>query len=195
MDRIDIAGRHRTLRWYEWVVLLLLMILMGGVRAESVYKCTNAQGDVAYQSQICAPGHHSEEMVMAPTPAPTPSPAYAVGDKPMQHPAPARKRREPASRQTTASETSYECRVSNGDVFYRHGHCPHSVSASGGAQGGKGRVRGAGGSGALTVSSRPVPREEACRQMHRAGAAGRSGHEHDETGSTYERNLGNDPCK
>jgi len=31
--------------------------------------------------------------------------------------------------------------------------------------------------------------------MHRAGAISRAGHEHDEDVSTYDRNLGRDPCR
>jgi len=31
--------------------------------------------------------------------------------------------------------------------------------------------------------------------MRRAGSSGRKGHEFDESISTYDRNLGNDPCK
>jgi len=40
-----------------------------------------------------------------------------------------------------------------------------------------------------------VPRDEACQRIHSAGAIGRAGHQHDEDVSTYDRNLGRDPCR
>jgi hypothetical protein len=94
------------------------------------------------------------------------------------------------------SQVSYECRVSDGEVFYRHSPCPHSVSADA-AGGGKNRSRSGSQSPSqkLTVSARAVPREEACAQLHRAGAIGRAGHAHDEDVTTYDRNLGRDPCR
>jgi hypothetical protein len=58
---------------------------------------------------------------------------------------------------------------------------------------GKGAVRGGGAT--LHVSSQRIAREEACREIQRAGAAGRAGHEHDEVVSSYEHNLGRDPCR
>ena len=95
-----------------------------------------------------------------------------------------------------ASDTSYECRVSNGDVFYRHSPCPHSIAASNDKRTSKGADKPShDGGGKLSVSSHPVSRDEACAQLHRAGAIGRNGHEHDEAISTYERNLGHDPCR
>jgi len=34
-----------------------------------------------------------------------------------------------------------------------------------------------------------------CRRLARAGSIGRAGHERDEIVSTYDRNLGRDPCR
>jgi hypothetical protein len=45
------------------------------------------------------------------------------------------------------------------------------------------------------VSSSRIPRDEACREIHTAGSIGRAGHQHDENVSTYEHNLGRDPCR
>jgi hypothetical protein len=35
--------RHRTLRLHEWLLLLALMGLVGGVRAAPIYKCIDAE--------------------------------------------------------------------------------------------------------------------------------------------------------
>jgi hypothetical protein len=94
---------------------------------------------------------------------------------------------------------SYQCRAADGQVFYRHGACPHSIPAGSAHVAGastRGKASSRGGSGAtVSVSTQRIPREEACYEIQRAGAAGRAGHEHDEIASTYEHNLGRDPCR
>jgi hypothetical protein len=97
-----------------------------------------------------------------------------------------------------AREMAYECRVSDGRLFYRLGNCPHSIpgasdSVSGTRRGKTGNSHGS--SGAAQVTSRRIPRDEACHEIHRAGAIGRNGHEFDEHVSSYEHDLGRDPCK
>jgi hypothetical protein len=114
MDKIDFGPRYRTTRWYEWVLLLLLMALVGGVRAESVYKCTDAQGGVAYQAQPCPRQQEEAAVAIAPAPAHAESPRYSTVKEP------AEVYRAPRV-QTVAShgrDISYECRVSDGQVFY-----------------------------------------------------------------------------
>jgi hypothetical protein len=168
--------------------------LVAGVRAESVYKCTDAQGAIAFQGQPCPPRQDETQVEILPAPPHAASPDYAVGDRKQT----TRVHDEHGSRHQTArpAQLSYECRVSNGDVFYRHSACPHSVplnvAASGKSRSGS---SGKAATQSLTVSSHPVPREEACAQMHRAGSIGRGGHAHDEDVSTYDRNLGRDPCR
>jgi len=92
---------------------------------------------------------------------------------------------------------AYECRVSDGRIFYRLGACPHSLGADVGRESKTPRGKGssARGGDSVHVASRQIPREQACREIHRAGAIGRDGHEFDEHVSTYEHNLGRDPCK
>lgn len=194
MNESGFQARGRSMRWYEWVLMLLLLGLVAGVRADSVYKCTDAQGAVAYQSRACSPQQDETQVAIMPAPARTPSPSYgAAAEKPLQRVHVERTSRPVATR---SAAVSYECRVADGQVFFRHSPCPHSVPADTAAYGGKPRGRRDSGSGArsLSVSARVVPREEACAQMHRAGAIGRAGRAHDEDVSTYERNLGHDPC-
>jgi len=104
-------------------------------------------------------------------------------------------------RESTAQ--SWECRAVDGQVFYRHSGCPRTIAASDasttmrGVHHGKSSVKGGGVAAARTVSVHGVriPREQACAQMRRAGALGRSGHAHDEDVTTYDKNLGRDPCR
>lgn len=190
MNKIDFQARGRSMRWYEWVMMLLLLGLAAGVRAESVYKCTDAQGVIAYQARVCPAQQQETTIAIMPAPAHTASPDYAITkNKPMQHAYAERTSRQAVAR---SAPVSYECRVAGGQVFYRHSSCPHSVPKD---AGGNGKSRGRSGSQSLSVSAHAVAREEACTQMHRAGAIGRAGHQHDEDVSTYERNLGHDPCK
>ncbi|MGH8172496.1 MAG: hypothetical protein ACREPX_05075 [Rhodanobacteraceae bacterium] len=90
---------------------------------------------------------------------------------------------------------SYECRAANGELFYRHGACPKQISAKSSATGASARTRGASDTQSYSVSAQALPRGEVCRQIARAGSIGRGGHERDENVSTYERNLGRDPCR
>src|SRR5262249_318712 len=91
-------------------------------------------------------------------------------------------------------EMAYECRTRDGRVFYRLGPCPHSIakSESTGATAQPHHGKGAGTHSAkgssVQVASQRVPRELACREIHRAAAIGRDGHEFDEHVSTYEHN-------
>jgi len=196
MESINAESREwtanaRTTRWYEWLLILVLLGLAGGVRAASVYKCTNPDGSVAYQDVACSEWQHARTLEIAPAPAYARSPEYAVDRTPAPHSrlASASRRESPAA--------SYECRTTDGQVFYRHSSCPHSVAAQSSGYSGTHQhgARGPSGGASVAVSSTRVSREEACRQIHAAGAIGRAGHEHDEDVSTYERNLGRDPCR
>lgn len=200
MHKIDFTTSGRSMRWYEWVAGLALFALACGVRAESVYKCTDADGGVAYQGQPCSDQQREHVLALAPAPAYAPSPEYRTNDAREPH---ASMGRQLSSRQpsTRGAGMSYECTVSNGEVFYQHSPCPRSVSADKAEQKSNGKAHGhspnhASNSNAkLTVTSRVVTREEACSQIHRAGAIGRNGRARDEDVSTYERNLGHDPCR
>ena len=187
MDKNSCQAHGRSLRWYEWLVLLLLFGLAGGVRAATVYKCIDAQGGIAYQAQPCAAAQHESTVVIAPAPRYAPSPQYATQARGGRT-AP---RAQYPPRRARAQNLSFECRASDGQEFYRHGGCPHSVAAD---PADSARGHGRSGGSSVSVSARAIPREQACAQMHRAGAIGRAGHQHDETVSTYERDLGHDPC-
>ena len=184
---------HRPLRWYEWLLILFLLAAAGGVRAATVYKCIGNEGEVAYQGEPCAQATAASVIEIDPAPAWQPSPQYAhAAESPRREP-----RRAASRRHADAGPVSYECRAADGQVFYRHGGCPHSVAADGpgSVAPAHGAGRSGGSGGAVAVSARRVTREEACGEIHRAGAIGRSGLAHDEAISTYERNLGHDPCR
>jgi len=182
----------RSMHWYEWLAGLFLLGLAFGVRAGSVYKCVDASGATAFQDRPCAIAQRQSEVEIAPAPALAPSPQYAVESRP--HSGSGRSARsEYVSSRSNARGTAYECRASDGRVFYRLGACPRSLAAGGGGTSrGKGRNKGSANS--VSVSGHPVPREDACYQMRRAGSIGRGGHEFDEQISTYDKNLGRDPC-
>jgi len=114
----------RTMRWYEWLVILLLLALAGGVRATTVYKCTDAAGAIAYQDQACAAEQQTREIALDPVPPPQPSPRYAIDEalrspgRPIVH----------SPRRAADEPVSYECRTADGQRFYRHSACPHSIA-------------------------------------------------------------------
>jgi len=190
MHRYEANICGRSMRWYEWLLALILMGLAGGVRAEAVYKCTG-DGTLAYQDTPCAQALQ-ERVELTPAPAYSPSPVYAMSATVSTRGTRARSARREL--RDARADVSYECRVSNGDVFYRHSPCPHTVPGT--AKGDKSGAHSAtAGAQKLSVSAREISRAEACTQIHRSGSIGRGGHQHDEDVSTYDRNLGRDPCK
>jgi Domain of unknown function (DUF4124) len=176
---------HRTLKLHEWLTLFVLLLLCNGVHATTVYKCTDATGAVAYQSTACAASQRTSEIELAPAPPAAPSPTYALETTRTM----STHRREVRIAHAKA-EMAYECQTGAGDVFYRLSRCPHSVGEKKSSD-----RHDANATHRASVSSHPVTRATACSEMHRAGAVGRKGHEYDESISTYDRNLGKDPCK
>lgn len=161
----------------------LFAMLCGSAIAQTVYKCSGPAGQpVAYQQTPCAPGLHGEAIRLAPIAAPAPDATAAPARS-----KPATRAPRPASDRPRASPTpiSYECRSAGGAVFYRHARCPASIPRRAGAA-----PRAA--EGVDRVQATALPRAEACRRQRRGA---RDGAEHDETVSTYERNLGRDPCR
>lgn len=181
------------MRWYEWLVCLLILLLASGARAAPLYRCVDARGNTAFRDTGCVAGERAQTIDVAVAPAFSPSPHYALSG-PGAHDAVAGSRRgggASVSRQRDLpAARSYECRSVDGQVFYRHAACPHTIEAK---SDGLGRGRAA--QKKVEVHAVRVSREEACAQMRRAGASGRSGHAHDEDVSSYEKNLGHDPCR
>lgn len=158
--------------------------------AESVYKCRNADGTIAYQDHACAAGAAGSQLEIAAPPPAAPSPDYGRDTHDVRRSAHAARATHTATRERREA-VSYECRAANGELFYRHGACPGRITADAGS--GK---RGRGGASATyAVTSEALPRDEVCRRIAAAGSIGRAGHARDESVSTYDRNLGRDPCR
>lgn len=197
-------------------IALVLLLCAAGPADATIYKCTDGKDHIAYQARPCAAHLHSQVMALKAAPAPPAgeSPGndrsdgtgarHSSGDATTGNPSrPARRRAPPGNRSgatgrrleaDTASQ-SWECRVANGEVFYQHSPCPDRVVAASEQRDSATRGRRRGAAAAAAVSARPLPRSEACLRIHAASASGRAGHERDEDVSTYERNLGRDPCR
>ncbi len=167
-------------------LLILFAVVSTPVMAQDAWRCRAADGALSFQDHPCAPGAQQREIVFAPAPAPAPSPDYLLPA------APAGVRLVPARTARESAPRSFECRAANGEVFYRHGACPASIAdATHRAAGGSRRS----GPASVRVTAVPLARREACRRMHASGAGARAGRARDEDVSTYERNLGRDPCR
>jgi hypothetical protein len=192
-DELKHDDTYRSMRWYEWLVCLLLLLLAGGVRATTVYRCDDGHGNTTFTDQACPAGQPARVVTAAPAPAYAPSPKYAIAAPGDAASAKSRAAHGESSVRHSASTIpaahSYECRSTDGQVFYRHTACPHSIEAKDDHFG-----HGHGTQKKVEVHSTRVTREEACAQMHRASASGRSGHANDEVASSYEKNLGHDAC-
>ncbi|KAB2898421.1 MAG: DUF4124 domain-containing protein [Dokdonella sp.] len=161
---------------HRWIAGWLALALAGAapaLSAQAVYRCDGADGAITFQDHACAAGQRQREVVIVAAPAWTPSPSYRVAD-----PAPARRHR-PRTRTARAEPLSWQCRASNGEVFHRHARCPATL-------------RGAAGTATLKVTAKPITRRAACRAIERGH---QRGHERDERVSSYQRNLGQDPCR
>ena len=159
--------------------------------AESIYKCRAPDGAVAYQDHACASGAAESNVEIAPAPAATPSPDYGRDTHEARRSTHAAAASLRAATHVRREAVSYECRAADGELFYRHGGCPGRITADAGS--GK-RGRG-GASSSYAVTSQALPRGEVCRRIAAAGSIGRAGHTRDESISTYDRNLGRDPCR
>ena len=199
---MDAFTHHRILAGCVRGVVALLLILGSttGALAESVYKCRDASGHVAYQDHACANPAQETRIEIAPAARLAASPDHAAGaDAHPIHRRPGTQR--VAIRRGHEDAMSYECRAADGEVFYTHSGCPKTISVVAAHERGRHAAarRGAGARGTETssvaVSARPLARSEVCKRLAGAGSIGRVGHKHDETVSTYDRNVGRDPCR
>jgi hypothetical protein len=189
MDAIERKGVGR--RFVRCFGACALFASLASASAASVYKCRDAQGHIAYQDRACAATQQQAEIELMPAPPPPLASAQperrraSAGDA--EHPHKTRTPRRGRAREREVM--SWECRGADGVLFYRHASCPKSIAGS--------RASAGAGKGArpVAVSATPLPRAEVCRRLARAGSIGRSGHEHDETVSTYDKNAGRDPCR
>lgn len=174
------------------VLLCALWPCVAGA-AQKVYRCADAKGATSYQDRPCAdPRHQRVIELAAPTPAAVQS---AVGSaRPAARAAAAarepKRRGSPRKGGERRAVMSWECRAANGELFYRHSRCPASIPGHASARRGA-RSAAAG----VQVQATPLPRRDVCRRIHATGASGRAGRIRDETVTTYERNLGRDPCR
>ena len=150
------------------------------VAAQSILKCIDRDGQIAFQDKPCATGQREQPVAIASAPPSAPPPEYSKPDRGENSRQP---RAKAAARQ--AIVYSFECRTENGVLFYRHEHCPGSIDRSG-------LIGGRRSASREKVRGRRISRLEACRGMR---SVARDGHEFDDTPSTYDRNLGRDPCR
>ena len=177
-----VGNTHRFI-----VGIALAAIALGAfakhAHAESVFRCRGADGAVAFQDRPCADANAQSTVEIAPAPPVQPSPDYGVAN--VREPRIARAR---SSARAPREAVSFACHAANGETFYRHGSCPKQIAIAGSG------ARGA-ASKSVAVTAEAMPRADVCRELSRGGAIGRAGHARDESISSYERNLGRDPCR
>ena len=154
--------------------------------AESVFRCRAADGAVAFQDRPCADASAQSVVEIAPAPPVQPSPDYGVTS--VREPRATHVRANPRA---PREAVSFACHAANGETFYRHASCPKQIAVA--DAGGRGKA--AKGAKTVAVTAEAMPRADVCRELSRAGSIGRAGHARDESISSYERNLGRDPCR
>jgi len=173
-------------------LLAAMLLSSAAIAAEPVFKCVDAQGAVAYQDKPCPRAAQQTEV----EPSEHVSPPAGAPDEPAA--------RAPAARDASAPRTpraptaaavpaeSWQCNASDGEVFYRHDVCPDTITTTITQVCGKRGCIDRTNTAHVTASA--VTRAEACGQIHAPAAGDRPGHQHDQTVSTYEHDLGHDPC-
>jgi hypothetical protein len=175
---------------------LLLALAAAGAHADTVYRCRDADGALAYQDRPCPAAQQQTRLELA-VPALASTAADTAVETPKRTGGRASRPPRKAARPERAVQ-SWECRAANGEVFYRHSACPKTIpapSAPATSAKRRGKARGTAAHETVAVSAHALPRAEVCRRLAAAGAIGRAGRAHDEQVSTYERNAGRDPCR
>lgn len=160
--------------------MAICLITAESVAAQSIFKCVDRDGRIAFQDKPCASDDREQQVVIAPPPPSAPIPDYS---KPDRREDSRQQRGKPGARHPIVY--SYECRTERGALFFRHEHCPGSIDRSG-------LIGGRRSASGEKVRGKRIPRIEACRGMR---SVGRDGREFDDLPSTYDRNLGRDPCR
>jgi uncharacterized protein DUF4124 len=157
--------------------------------AESVYRCRGADGATAFQDRPCADARAQSLVEIAPAPPVQPSPDYGFADARASRVG--RSSPPRTSARAPREVVSFACHAADGETFYRHRACPKQIAIAGsGARGRSGKSPQSVG-----VTAEAMPRADVCRELTRGGSIGRAGHERDESISSYDRNLGRDPCR
>ncbi|WP_386069519.1 DUF4124 domain-containing protein [Tahibacter sp. UC22_41] len=193
---------------------LLLLAWTLPAPALTIHRCTGSDGTPAFQDRPCAPHQQSGVVVLRAehvAAEPAASASTSRNERGGNNRVPAttkngnarttksavrsRSRRNATAVVTTGADSSWECRAGNGEIFYQHGPCPAAVTGSVEQRTSATRGRRRSDAQTVPVAGRPIARADACRRIHAASASDRAGHERDEDVSTYERNLGRDPCR
>ena len=207
------AGLHHASlaksRRHVWLArvagAVLLWACTAGAHAASVYQCVDTHGRLTYRDTPCAAHARQTKLDLAGQPLIDPGAPRQLASvqAPKSRGAHARSRNASVAARTrkAKSPTSWECRAADGEVFYRHTRCPGSVPGDGVVRSryaekmSSGRTRGRHDAWSrVPVHGEKVSRAEACRRIRSPSAAGRDGHQRDETVDTYARLTGHDPC-
>jgi hypothetical protein len=172
-------------------LILAFMPALAGA-AGSIYKCADAKGGVVFSDKQCGTNARVVDVRISDSPAePAKAPPAAAPQPPVvapPEPAPP----APVVVQSPPDSAAYRCFTPDGAVFYLHRHCPKSIAVT--HYGQMGRFQTA-TQGYAPVDEVGVSETEACGAIYSNDAQKRSGSEHDDRYSTFERNAGNDPCK
>lgn len=186
------------------VTVVSVMFALPPAFAGQVYKCVDVKGAIAYQAVPCPDRAKQSEVTLRKdfspqqpkVPPPLKSAALASPIPPALPPPPASASKPP--QQKISAVHSYECRMSGGEVFYTHNHCPLSVFTGNHSVVSYdmfGNLAVMDASSNSSIEERAISRAEACRMINAHSAIGRLGHKHDEVPSTYDKNSGRDPCR
>jgi len=198
-------GPTRKYKLFFFVAMSVFFIPEISRSQTSVYKCVLEDGSTTFSDTPCA--EHAEVYEVRETyksdfpalraPRVMASPSHEEPKLPTDVPPTGNK---PETK--TQEAISYQCSALSGEIWYQHSPCPQritgrQVSPVSGIEANTGKpIAGVVLSDKeFAVEEQIVSRERACREIYRHATSNRSGAERDERYSTYDRNLGRDPCR
>jgi hypothetical protein len=169
-------------------VLILLLAPVCVSAAPLIHRCVDAHGEVSYQQTSCPPDSSEDTIpIRADDVRPSPLlPLFVPPEEEIPEPPPAPQPADPPP-------VSYLCATADGTRFYRHDGCPAQLAV-------RQPYIWVGDTPVtipvfVPVYASEVPRKAACRAIYDRGASRRSGSQHDERYSVYQRATGRDPCR
>lgn len=159
-------------------LLMLCVLLASAAHARgagfTVHECAGAHGERVFSDRAACAAVRTFSLAAPVAPVPAVERPTRM-DRLRPAPAPRAGKRVRA----TAERDSWLC-TSGSAAWYQHSRCGAAASA---------------GQMAAKLGQKRVARSEACRQIARAAAALRRGHERDERAGPYEKAVGRDPCR
>lgn len=179
------------------LLALIFLLPTSAFGGEVVFHCLDSSGGSVYQDRPC-PGRQETIKIRRVRNGEAFAEAIArgLGNSAPRPAAPASQPPSVPAPVATLPQPSFKCQAADGTTFYRHDGCPPALQREQNVYFTVGQdIRYYTQPVYVPVGSTPVSRSSACRTIYGSDASQRTGSNLDQRFSTYDRNLGRDPCR